>query len=232
MKSKKTKLLLLTLFIILIGAVYFFETQNRNQKNVETSEALEQPKVFDEATQKPVLEDPSIDTSNALSEVKSNEEQFEEALAQCLDLNTFVPVKTPEELIQLLKSQRTRQNVLIENYHLQLPNNEERRIHLIANEKGDSSQGRELRYFKLDAQGLPQLIPLKPKESINPDAKVLEKFLQQGQIIYHQSKESWILNDNSNLEIEFQNEKIYEFQYQLHGKIFSCRDLDCQCSGI
>lgn len=129
----------------------------------------------------------------------------------------------PDELKRTYKIQS--QVTDIENFHLKLPNGEERRIHVVS----DGRNQKTVRFFGLDAEGLPTPIPLSAELRSQSMDKVVENLKSQGQIFFHQSKERWLLGNGSTLVVTFENGKAYEFQLFGSDKTLSCLKNSCQC---
>ncbi len=154
----------------------------------------------------------------------SRKDNFLSALQTCAPEIAAQAVGTPEALIEYLQKSVgvKKEDVSLENYHLTLPNGSLRRVHLIVADNTNSSSQKELRFFKLDAEGYPERLPLKGTET-------LESLLALGTVTKHEARSEFLLKDDSSLALEMHDKKVFEFQYNNHGKVLSCRFKDCLC---
>lgn len=233
LKRKSLRHAVFFIFIAFIVLIYF----TKNQQKSETSERENQNVMLDQdQNMNTDLEGQRSVDVNSVSvgslEASEPNEYFERALSECLSLNSSVPIKNSNELVKYLMSLNPKRNIEIENYHIKLAQGEERRIHLIPKENGDSGSKKEMRYFKLDKDGIPERIEL-PAEvvKLKTQDQVLA-LLSQGQLTFKQSKEVWLFEDEMSLNVDFQNNKVFEFQLQVQTQSFSCRVNDCECTGL
>lgn len=156
--------------------------------------------------------------------------QFQEKAAQCMGPE-LAKNPTPDDLVRELEKTNpvVKSQFQLENTHIRLPDGSERRLHMIIADNTNHKNARELRYFKLDADGLPERIPLSPEQTFNPKPEFLRSLIGQGEVIYHQTKDSKTLKDGASMILTMVNNKVYEFQIFNHGKTFSCRELNCVC---
>lgn len=154
-----------------------------------------------------------------------------EVLRECAPEVVAQGITTQEGLITYIEKSVgiLEKQVDIENYNIVLPDNTERRLHLIPLENSNSTSGRELRYFKLDDEGYPIRIPLRPEESMNPSEQTIKTLVSQGQIKLHQLKSHWNLKDGTQLQLEVHNDEVFEVQWVGREKTLSCRLQDCVC---
>jgi hypothetical protein len=117
----------------------------------------------------------------------------------------------------------------VENTHVRLKDGSIRRLHIIQSDQSGGKSARELRYFSLDAEGLPVPIPLPDKDRLDPKPEYIESLKKEGTVVYHQVKENRTLQDGSNISLDVINNSVYEFQLFGKEKTFSCRQLNCQC---
>lgn len=157
--------------------------------------------------------------------------EFKKQVEKCLGPK-FARNNNPDALLRELENTHpiTRSQLQMENTHLELlSDGSERRLHLIANDNSNAKENLELRYFKLDDEGLPLRIELKPEETFNPKPEFIESLKRQGSITFLQRKEVKSFEDGSELLLTTVNGQVYEFQYFSNGKTFSCREWNCAC---
>ncbi|MBV2167653.1 MAG: hypothetical protein KUL82_02995 [Bdellovibrio sp.] len=175
----------------------------------------------------PALSDESFlgaPESSESSPEDSNKDNFLSALQNCAPEIAAQTVGTPEGLVEYLQKSVgvKKEDVSLENYHLTLPNGSLRRIHVIVADNTNSSSKKELRFFKLDAEGYPERLPLKGNET-------LLSLLALGTVTKHEARSQFLLKDDSSLALEMHDQKVFELQYNNHGKVLSCRFKDCLC---
>jgi hypothetical protein len=169
---------------------------------------------------------PSDIQTGAINRFKeeSQKDNFLSSLKKCApDLNDPT-VDSPESLIQYLSHEigLTIKDPILENYHLELRDGSIRRIQVLGSDNTNSSNKVEVRYFKLDAEGIPERIPFPPGES-------LQSLLTQSQVLRHELRTHWVLRNGTLLNLEWHDNSIYEFQMHHLGKILSCRYRSCTC---
>lgn len=160
-------------------------------------------------------------------------DNFLKTLQTCRPEISSQGVATPEALITYLAGSIGKQDeiVEIENFIFNLPNGEERRVHLIPKENSNSKTERELRYFKVDEEGYPERLELSAEQKQLPVDQLTKVLVSQGELKRHQVKSAINLRDGSFLSLEKHNEKIYEFQWRhsVNEPTLSCRHLNCVC---
>ncbi len=163
-------------------------------------------------------------------------DNFASVLKTCWPDLANKKISQVEELIRhQSQNLQTKSEVIdIENYNIILPDGSERRIHLIplameARTKPSGKSPRELRYFKVDAEGFPEAIALTRAQSSNPDLRFIQKLLDQGKVSLHQVKSTRRWSDESTLLLETRNGQVYEFQLRRKNQTLSCRNSSCSC---
>ncbi|WP_413560485.1 hypothetical protein [Bdellovibrio sp. HCB209] len=156
--------------------------------------------------------------------VDTGKDTFNASLNACAPEIAAQAIGTPEALMEYLRKSLgvTSEDITVENYHLTLPDNSQRRIHVIAADNTNSKTAQTVKFYKLDAEGLPEEIPLKADDSI-------EKLLALGKITRNEKKMDLKLKDGSAVSLEMHDNKVYQFQFNNHGKVLSCLYKDCQC---
>ena len=151
-------------------------------------------------------------------------DNFLESLKKCAPEIAAQAIATPEALMEYLKKSigiKT-ENISIENFHIVLKDGSQRRIHVVDSDNSNSANKKELRFFKLDAEGYPERLPLKGNET-------LESLLALGTVQHHEVKSQLALKDNTSVSLEVHDNKVYEFQFTNHDHVLSCRLKECQC---
>lgn len=163
------------------------------------------------------------DTSES-EQSDSSVNNFLDALKACAPEVAAQGIGTPEALVEYLQKSVgvANQDVSVENFHITLPDGSKRRIHVIMDDNTNSTQKKEIRFFKLDAEGYPDRLPLKTTDT-------LESLLALGTLTRHEKKSLVTLKDDTFLEVEMHDNKVFEFQYNNQGRILSCRYTDCVC---
>ncbi|MFM6928010.1 MAG: hypothetical protein ACKOX6_06065 [Bdellovibrio sp.] len=169
---------------------------------------------------------PSLPSVESESEPDSTprKDNFLENLKKCAPEIAAQAVATPEALMEYLKKSVgiKSEDITIENYHITLNDGSQRRIHVVASDNTNSPNKKELRFFKLDAEGYPERLPLKPEET-------LQSLLALGTLQHREVKSQLNLKDDTSVSLETHDNKVYEFQYTNHNHVLSCRLKECQC---
>ncbi|XGC79900.1 hypothetical protein ACES2L_11220 [Bdellovibrio bacteriovorus] len=171
-----------------------------------------------------VADNSFISTNSNFENKESGVNNFLESLQKCAPEVAAQAIATPEAFIEYLRKSVGIQNEVIslENYHITLPDGTKRRIHMVTSDQSNSADKTELRFFAVDAEGYPERLPLKGDET-------LESLLALGTTTRHEIRSQLFLKDNSTLNLEQHDQKVFEFQYNNQGKVLSCRFSDCRC---
>lgn len=211
------------LFALGVGADYFFLNVLFYQKN-PTAQAPHEgvSSLNPEPVGKP--NDVPVITANGSSANSLKTDNFRETLQKCAPEIAAQAIGTPEAFLLYLRQSVgvLKEETTYENFHMTLPDGSERRIHIVASDDSNSPDKKEIRFFKLDKEGFPEKIPLKPTDT-------LPSLMAMGHVHTHEVKKQVLLKDNTTLGLEEHNDQIYEFQYSNHGKVLSCRARECQC---
>ena len=121
------------------------------------------------------------------------------------------------------------ETVDIENYNYRLRDGVERRLHIIPADETNSSQNKELRYYKLDHEGYPERIYLSPKESLNPTPELLASMMKDATIHLHQIKKRIDLKDGTRLSVNIVNQQIQVLEFFGVEKTLQCTLQTCRC---
>lgn len=218
----------LALFLLGIATDYYFLHILFHQKQQETLQVIE-----DQGAAIPPNANPQTTGSDegflgekgdSAAPADSGKDNFLKSLQECAPEVAAQAVATPEALMEYLQKSVgiEKEEISLENYHLTLPDGSLRRVHLITADNTNAKDRVEIRFFKLDAEGYPERLPLKGDET-------LESLLALGQVTRHEVKSELFLRDKTSVALEKHDNKVFEFQYNNHGKILSCRFKECQC---
>lgn len=154
----------------------------------------------------------------------SGKDTFNESLKACAPEIAAQAVATPEALMEYLRKSLgvKSEETTLENYHLDSADGSKRRIHVIGADNTNSKSVKIVKFYKLDAQELPEEIPLKSDDTV-------EKLLATGKVTKVEKKMDLKLKDDSSVSLEMHDNKVFQFQFNNHGKVLSCLYTDCQC---
>lgn len=223
------------LFTLVLATDYFFlhilfqesktevsATETSVSQSVSQSEATQ---IGEKGTDESFIEgQETLEEPQAISEDQITDNFFK-TLQQCAPEIAAQTIGTPEALLAYLQNSVgiKKRDVALENYHLTLADGAVRRVHVIVDDNTNSKDKREIRFFKLDEEGYPERIPL-------PEGATLKSLLEMGRLDKHEVRQSLVFVDGSSIDIETHNKKVFEFQYNHDGRIFSCRYSNCHCS--
>lgn len=215
----------IALFIIGAATDYYFLHLLFNEKHAEEHESFKNSDISPEPIPSPDDNFPGEkgDTTEPVAQPTAKD-NFLASLKTCAPEVAAQAIATPEALITYLQKSVgvEEEQITLENYHLTLPDGSQRRVHVISSDNTNSEKKQELRFFKLDKEGYPERLPLRADAT-------LEQLLGQGQTTRHEVRSTLKLKDGGAVSLEKHDNTIFEFQYNNHGKILSCRSTDCQC---
>ncbi|WII72292.1 hypothetical protein QJS83_00230 [Bdellovibrio sp. 22V] len=216
----------LVLFGLGLLADYYFLHILFHQKQAAINGAVAQDVQTPEEDQESSEADDSFlgEKGQAPEASATNKDNFLESLQKCAPEVAAQAIATPEALIEYLQKSvgvKT-EEISLENYHLTLADGSKRRVHVITSDNSNSPNTKEIRFFKLDEEGYPERLPLKGNETV-------ESLLAQGTVTKHEAKSQLLLKDGSTVSLEMHDKKVFEFQFNNHGKLLSCRFKDCHC---
>lgn len=224
---------IVSLFFIGLAVDYFFLHILFQQKIRDQQQREEEvvPKTEVPTSRLQPKAAPAKPTEVAYQEPKAvSASDFQSKATQCMGPELGKST-TPDDLLrELFKNDPIVSSQFeLENTHIQLPDGSERRMHLILADDTQHKGALELRYFKLDAEGLPERIPLSREQTYNPKPEFLQSLKSQGKTIYHETKDTRTLKDGTSMILTMIDDKVYEFQIFAQGKTFSCREMNCAC---
>lgn len=164
------------------------------------------------------------------------------ALGACFDIRNQVNSdRIQPTLAQLIDSLRGEIGDSIAEYedwsneHIIMANGEQRRLRIENGADANGIPGRFLRYFKLDKQGLPEIITLPPEQSQNPSDETLNLLRADGQrSLYERNLRSYFQNGEEVVTTE-KNGFLQDLEMTKGAKNFKCSNLNsegpnCRCS--
>ncbi len=196
----------------------------QHQEIAVVDDTANPPVTVDTATANPKAADNSFLNTEEDPVTSSGADNFLESLRACAPEVAAQAIATPEALMEYLQKSvgiKT-DEISLENYHLTLPDGSLRRVHIISSDNTNNPGKKEIRFFKLDAEGIPERLPLNGSETV-------ESLLALGSVTRHETRSQLELKDSSTVSLEMHDKKVFEFQYNNHGKLLSCRFKSCQC---
>lgn len=220
------------LFGLVVAADYFFlhllfktdpvtqEVSEKETSNIEPTEVHSETKM-DESFME--AHDPS--TGPKPIEKEQLEDNFFVTLQKCASEIAAQTIATPEALLVYLQNSVgvKSEDIALENYHITLTDGSIRRVHVVAADNTNSQDAKEIRFFKLDEEGLPERIKL-------PKGATVKSLIEMGKLDKHEVRKSMIFTDGSSIDVETHNRKVFEFQYNNRGNVLSCRHSSCHCT--
>lgn len=125
----------------------------------------------------------------------------------------------------LLAESITEESIELENIHFADIKKENYRAQII------STDGRkELRLFKVLADGLPEVVELPAADKINPDSTTLAKYIDWGNVHWHQIQRKLKTALGNTLMIETIDSQVQKLDYYpATGTSLHCLTTECQC---
>lgn len=151
---------------------------------------------------------------------------FKQELEKCLP---GAKDENPTALAKRYASQLKTSELVVENFHLALPNGEERRLMLIPSDRDNAKNRPEVRWFKVDQEGLPVPLTLKDEDAFDPKPAFIESLKKQGRVIFEQRKEANTYADGTHALVEWVDGSVRELQLRLPTQSLNCSNLDCRC---
>ena len=138
-------------------------------------------------------------------------------------------INTTKDIVDYFEKQFLveKKSIDIENFHFKLKSGEERRVHLTLSNRPNIN--REMKIFKVDADGLPEKIPGTENEIKNPTPTQIQKSISMGNVYFHQIKEVIIYKNGARSFIDWINDEPHEFQFLNPTHTFSCSTDSCHC---
>lgn len=160
--------------------------------------------------------------------------EFEKCFLKSANQNSaqmFAQVSTANTLAEDLERAwgSGQHEIELENYHLKLPDNSEKRVQLLYALDEQGKKRIELRLFKVESDSIPERIPLKPDETFNPTPEFISSQLSDGVLKFHQAKIKYVFSNGFKLFIDLQNKTVFELQVIGPVKSLNCREGNCVC---
>lgn len=125
----------------------------------------------------------------------------------------------------LLTESITDETTELENIHFLDKNKENYRAQIIYNDKH-----KELRLFKVLADGLPDFIQIPSEDRLDPDSTTLAKYINFGSIQWQQTQKKLTTAQGNTLQVEIVNSQVEKLDYFLaSGTSLHCQNIECQC---
>lgn len=213
------------LFLVGAAADYYFLHILFHAKHAEEHESFKNSDISPEPIPSPDDNFPGEKGDSAEApKAATAKDNFLVSLKACAPEVAAQAVATPEALIEYLQKSVgiAKEEVSLENYHITTPDGSQRRIHIITSDDTNSKTKKELRFFKLDNEGYPERLPIRADTT-------LDSLLSLGTTTRHEIRSTFGLKDGGVLDLEKHDKVVFEFQYNNHGKVLSCRLTDCSC---
>lgn len=168
----------------------------------------------------PLQQSAPPDSSSNRSPLRERIEACEEFREQNLD-----------QLVEALGEKGISQSwVSIENWRILRPDGREQRVMVIPAEGENTKESKEVRFFDVDAEGLPIPLPLDRTKALNPTAEFLDSLKNPGQIIAHNQSQEVAYVDGTQALIKWSNNRVQELQIRTsQQKSLACQNQSCRC---
>lgn len=257
--SRKVAYPILILILAITGYYYYNPNRQSVKESIEEVDSYEEPnKNIPKETElkisgaenavpenlKPNAAPPRAPLVVAGPATEKTQRYFAESvkmLGQCLDIKTAVDGDQVDPVYDNLEN--SVRNELGEtvirsedwsNTHIKLSNGEERRIRIETDLSGDSTVVKRLRYYSVDKEGLPVLIPLPKEQTEDPSETLIASMLKEGTPTLEESgKRAYFQNGEEMIYVE-RNGKLSEYEMSKGTRTFKCMSLDsdkssCKC---
>ena len=235
--SQKQKLKLTLAIVAILGVVIFFAT--KKSKETPTEEATSQPIENSNSVPDPLVPGGPVMAGAAVDgpkvgQLEGSVEKLQSAIQQCFsqddDLTKLSQVTDTASFLEELKSRGVQnEEKEVENYQIELPDHTQKRVQLLYSPEDEASLSVEMRLFSVDSQGLPIPMTVPAMDSSNPSEEVIQRYLSEGQVNFHQVRSQLFFENGIRGEIEMINDKPHDIRLETPGGTLACRDLDCRC---
>jgi hypothetical protein len=141
-----------------------------------------------------------------------------------------------QKAIEKSASQDIKETLGVENLHITLPNNEQLRLHIVAEDPSGSGQpSLQLRAYKPDVDGDPSRVKIPAKDASNPSPEVIARYLAQGQLSRHELVYTAHFAGSGNLQMTYINGEMTKLESTAPAGFLSCendgtaRSTSCVC---
>ncbi len=215
-------------FLVLIFSVWKNSKPTATEKPADPS-----PTVLGNPAEPERKTSVSLSTTSTTLAVSTTTEasSLKTALRECgPGLGLSKEATSPDDLVQQMEQQVgvKEKKKDLENYHLQMADGSQRRVHLIYYD-GNDSKKLEMRFFKLDAEGYPEPVRISNSLKWNPRPEAVRSFLEQGQLLHHESKNQWLLQNGKKILMEIHDGRIFDLQIRGSNESLVCRENACRC---
>lgn len=119
------------------------------------------------------------------------------------------------------------------NWHLRLKDGTEKRMRLEVNTMDDGLTSKELKYYSVDAEGLPVPMQLEESKRFNPSDEVLNQMLREGEVLFKERAAATTFVNGASVDYIEKDGVLTEFEFQNANRYFRCQNLKnrngCQC---
>ena len=245
---KQNRALFFIFAIIVLVLVLVLRREKKVQEYFEPEQAEESAQISDPTLSEnaspasvpgvnpdtaPIAVSASSDKQKAFVEV------FED-MTECLDIkSSSYSEKDPVQVEMILSQLQSDLGLprfnsdLWMNWHLRTREGKEKRIRLEISSAGDEPTMRELRYFNVDREGIPQPVELEDSKSMNPSDEALNQLLKEGEVFYKERAGFYAFPNGERLEYVEKNGELSEIEMVRGESIFKCSDVrareNCRC---
>jgi hypothetical protein len=221
----------LALFLGLVLLAFQFSKPNPPQPAVTTSQVTTkdshgnpaQPSVPESAATEST---PAVVAATSPTGQTVERQKFTEALRDCAP-ERLGTASVLENLLESLESESPApKQTQWRNYQMTWSDGTERRIMIVPQEGSQTGKAWDLRFFKVDAEGLPEVEAL--PENIR-GTQDLAQLLAQGEVLNQNEAYHLALADHEHLMIERRNGQIVDFQWRRGDKSMLCSVERCTC---
>lgn len=165
--------------------------------------------------------------------------EVREELKRC-DLPSDSEIFTLDDLAQALAQQGgkvERRRLEWKNVHFVTHDGEKRRLRVFRDASETGSLKTRLQLFSLDEEGLPVPISIPADEANDAKPEIINKYLDQAQVLETQERESFVFPKGSGLKlsVETKDGRAQSIEYANRSGSFKCMSLqdsesiDCKC---
>lgn len=220
--------------LTLLGALAFWTLRVPLQMGSKPHPIATQEQPHSEPTSKP-----SVVHANSEPQTSSQINSSVSAVTQCMQESDSrskavieAIVKNPRSLEALSHEQK---ELRLRNILYTQADGEKRRLHLFVDENSAGKPVQRMRYFKEDAEELPEALELPPADQVNPTEETVQKYISDGKVTMTES--TWVMNSKSLGRAEWteRNGLLKELHYvNSYGTLGCARGeesgaVECQC---
>lgn len=248
MAIRKHNRALFFIFAVIVIVLFFVLRKEKKVQEYFDSAVLQdksvQEQTPDSASSENVTADTSLPINSPDAAISSDEQknfvQVFNDMTECLEIKSASyserdPINVETILSQLqsdLGFPKYNSDLWM-NWHLRTREGREKRIRLEISSASDEPTTRELRYFILDREGIPQPVPMDDEKSMNPSDEALNQLLREGEVFYKDRSGFYTFANGERLEYVEKNGQLSEIEMVRGESIFKCLDVrareNCRC---